>query len=96
MANETLLAAVKLSLGGIRHNALDDDIQEVIGACKLDLKTAGVRIVDESDALIRQAVKLYSRSYFNYQGEGVRYGAAYAALKDSLAMCGDYNAPSNQ
>lgn len=86
-----LLQAVKLNLG-IRHNKMDDDIAEVVAACKLDLGTAGVRLVDDANPLIRQAVKLWCRSHYNFQGEGARYAAAYAALKDSLAMCGDFNA----
>ena len=86
-----LLQAVKLNLG-IRHDKMDSDITEVVAACKLDLKTAGVRKIEDANPLIRQAVKLWCRSHYNFQGEGARYAAAYAALKDSLAMCGDFNA----
>lgn len=85
-----LLQEVKLSLG-IKHDKLDDDIKAEITACKLDLSLGGVKMAAETDPLIRQAVKLYCRSWYNFQGEADRYARAYGSLKDSLALCGDYN-----
>lgn len=81
---------VKKSLK-ITNTANDGDISDVIDACKIDLTLAGIAVVSEADALTKQAVKLYARGYFNYQGEGERWQKAYSALKDSMALCGDYN-----
>jgi hypothetical protein len=82
---------VKKSLH-ITNTANDDDINGVIEACKIDLKVAGVTVITDTDALTVQAIKLYCRAYFNYQGEGERWQKAYNSLRDSMALCGDYNA----
>lgn len=85
-----ILDDVKKSLK-ITNAANDGDISDVIDACKIDLTLAGIAVVSESDALTKQAIKLYARGYFNYQGEGERWQKAYSALKDSMGLCGDYN-----
>lgn len=85
-----ILDDVKTSLR-ISHNKLDGEITEVINACKLDLSIAGVSNVTDTDALTVQAIKMYARGWFNYQGNADRYQAAYVALKQSMALCGDYN-----
>lgn len=85
-----ILDDVKKSLH-ITNTANDADISDAIEACKIDLTLGGALIVDEDDALTKQAIKLYVRGYFNYQGEGERWQKAYSALKDSMALCGDYN-----
>ena len=85
-----LLENVKLSLG-ISHSKLDSDISTAIAAAKLDLSTAGVNKVEDADPLVEQAVKLYCRTWYNYQGMSERWEKAYAGLKNSMALCGDYN-----
>ena len=85
-----ILSDIKTSLH-ITNSANDADIADVISACKLDLKKAGVITISEIDALTKQAIKLYCRGYFNYQGEGERWQKAYDGLRDSMALCGDYN-----
>lgn len=85
-----ILDEIKTSLR-ISHNKLDDEITGVINACKLDLGVAGVANVKDTDALTVQAIKMYARGWFNYQGNADRYQAAYVALKQSMALCGDYN-----
>lgn len=85
-----ILDDVKKSLH-ITNTANDADISDAIEACKIDLTLGGALIVNEEDALTKQAIKLYVRGYFNYQGEGERWQKAYSALKDSMALCGDYN-----
>lgn len=85
-----LLNEVKLDLG-ISHTKRDADITAVIAACKTDLSVAGVKRVEDSDALASQAIKLYCRSWYNYQGQSERWESAYSALRTSMALCGDYN-----
>lgn len=85
-----LLDDVKLSLG-ISHAKLDSDISGAIAACKVDLSVSGVVIINDTDALTEQAVKLYCRAWYNYQGNSERWERAYVALKQSMALCGDYN-----
>lgn len=85
-----LLDDVKLSLG-ISHTKLDTDITTAIDACKLDLSVGGVVVIEDVDALTAQAIKLYCRAWYNYQGNSERWERAYSALKQSMALCGDYN-----
>lgn len=85
-----LLTDVKLSLG-ISHNQLDADINDAIAACRTDLEAAGVVVCSDTDALTKQATKLYCRYWYNYQGLTERWEKAYNALKQSMALSGDYN-----
>ena len=79
-----------LRLQADQHD-FDDEVQGLINACLLDLSRRGVRNANEDDALIQQAVKLYSKANFGYSTDQERYRAAYDALANSLALCGDYN-----
>lgn len=83
-----LLDAIKLDLG-IKHGKKDRDVADTIKAACLDLNIAGVR-PNKSDALVRQAVKLYCRAFYNYQGMSERWQEAYEALKRSLALSGSH------
>ena len=44
-----MLEKVKLALR-IKNNKLDDDITDLIDACKIDLSISGVKKIDETDA----------------------------------------------
>ena len=89
----SILEMVKLDLGGIRHSKLDSDINDVILAAEAELKISGANAGPESadnGALYRQAVKLYCRSYFNYQGKAEDWRAAFEGLRDHIALSGLY------
>lgn len=85
-----MLDKIKKSLR-ISHNKLDDDIQENINACLLDLTIAGVNTNIE-DELIIQAVKLYCKWQYDFCGNADRFEKAYYNLKMALALSGDYSA----
>lgn len=86
-----MLEKIKLALR-IKSNKTDEDILDLIEACKLDLTTAGVKNIKEEDALIIQAVKLYCKANYGLNNnESEKYSKAYDSLKISLALCGDYN-----
>lgn len=87
----TLFNKVKKALR-ITNNALDEEIEDIIGTCKKDLQISGVEIIDETDELIVQACKTYARAEFDYAGKGDRYKECYSLLKQHLALCGDYRA----
>ena len=65
-----LVDEIKIAIGGISHNKLDEEIKAVAMACKSDLRTGGVNVLIDTDPLLKQAVKLYARWYFNFQGAG--------------------------
>ena len=74
----------------ISHTVLDDDIQNNIDSCTLDLGVAGVYFA-EPDNLIQKAFELYAKWQFDYMGKAEQFERAYKNLKDALALCGDYN-----
>jgi Cu/Ag efflux pump CusA len=86
VAKIDIINQVKRSLG-ITHGKLDGDIDDTIKAAKADMGIAGV---EGEDALVTQAIKLYARYIYNYQGQSERWERAYRALKDAMALCGDY------
>lgn len=86
-----LIDDVKVSLR-IKSTVLDSsEIQPIIEACKADLKLSGVNKIEESDPLIKRAVVLYAKSNFGYRDDSEKFMQAYEALKNSLALSGDYN-----
>lgn len=92
MANSSLVTDVKRDLG-INHNKKDEEINSAIQAAKLELTRVGVEVADDSNALTSTAIKLWCRSWFNYQGEAERYMAAFEKLRDSMSMSGMFRAP---
>lgn len=87
---DTLLEKVKK---GIRrsHNKLDDDLLDDINACLADLEVCGV-VVNTSDPLIINAVKLYCRSLnTDDSAKSAEWLRRYEALKSSLMMASEYN-----
>ena len=88
----TLLDAVKLSLR-ISTAAFDAELEELIGACRLDLNMKGVRNIDDSENLTRQAVKLYCRANFANGDTKERelYADRYEKLAAAMSLCAFYN-----
>ena len=69
------------------NTAFDDEVTDLIAACKADLRKHGVVKISESDPLIKQAIKLYCR----YSGDDAeRFQKSYESLANSLSLCGDY------
>lgn len=86
-----MVEKIKLALR-IKNDAYDDEIQDLIDACKVDLSVGGVETVDDDDALISQAIKLYCKGNFGYDENSQKYIDAYEKLKQSMTLCGDYKA----
>lgn len=76
----------------IKISSLDDEITDLIEACKIDLKLAGIKKISEDDPLIQQAIKVYCKANFGLDNkDSEKYQRSYESLKVSLALCGDYN-----
>lgn len=73
-----------------KSSGADEEIKGLIGACLKDLEIAGVYVTDAEDPLVKQAVKLYCKGNYGYDDDTERFREAYAALKDAMALCGDY------
>lgn len=86
-----LLEKVRSSLR-IKNTKFDDEIEDLINACKVDLSLSGVKKIDAEDVLIQQAIKLYCKANFGLDNkDSEKYRNSYQALKVSLSLCGDYN-----
>ncbi len=90
MDNE-LLAVVKLDLG-IKSTAKDADITDAIEAALEDISRHGVSEskIDQKNPSIKQAVKLYCRALYNFQGDGERYAQSYEKYVNGLALDGKF------
>ena len=86
-----MLEKVKLALR-IKSNKLDEEITDLIEACKIDLSLSGVKRIKDTDSLIQQAIKLYCKANFGLDNkDSEKYQKSYEMLKISLSLCGDYN-----
>lgn len=83
-----MLESIKQSLR-ISNNAYDDEIKDLIEACKLDLKISGVAssLIIDTDPLIKQAVKSYIKAHFGYDNpDSDKFKESYSLLKQHLAI----------
>lgn len=86
-----MLEKVKLALR-IKSIKLDEEIEDLIEACKIDLSISGVRKINEEDPLIQRAIIIYCKANFGMDNkESEKYQKSYDLLKQSLSLCGDYN-----
>ena len=86
----------------VKTAAFDDEIQDLIDACKADLRLVGVNVPEDTpaegkeaaagDPLITRAIGLYAKANFGYSEDSEKYRAAYDYLKCSLSLAGDYHA----
>ena len=93
MQEDLSLDKVKKDLR-ISHSKLDEDIQDNIEACKLDLKRVGIDVT-KSDVLLEKAIKLYLRWQYNFENQADRYRNAYESLRNALSLCEDYRNSKN-
>lgn len=79
----------------VKSKTAEEEIEDLIRACKKDLEISGVYVTDDTDPLYRQATKLYCKANYGYDKDTEKFGSAYAALRDSMALSGDYRKPGD-
>ena len=85
-----MLEKIKKSLR-ITTDELNEEIEDLIEAAKLDLSISGVEKIEDDDKLIIRAVTLYCKSQFGYDNpEAERFQKTYDSLKTHLSMSSDY------
>lgn len=87
---EDMLNEAKLWVG-YSKNVFDEEIEQTMQACAIDLGNAGVVNIDFTDPLIKQAVKLYLKAQFRSDDGDNKFANAYEHLKKALALSSDYN-----
>ncbi|QKE71873.1 DNA-packaging protein [Arthrobacter citreus] len=89
-----MLELVRLSLR-VTHNALDEEIIELIESAKMDLFQSGISVEmtnEDSDPLIKRAIILYAKANFGINNDdSEKYQKSYDSLKIHLSLAGDYN-----
>lgn len=67
----------------------DDELADLISAAKNDLITGGVDLIDDTEPLIRQAIKYYCRANFRFgdSKEQELNDKNYQRLKAQLSSC---------
>ncbi|PGQ56098.1 DNA-packaging protein [Bacillus thuringiensis] len=78
----------------VSHDALDDELEDLIEASRYDLKLSGVshlKANDDNDPLIKRAIITYVKANFISDArEAERFLASYNMLKNHLTLAGDY------
>ena len=85
-----MLEEVKMALR-ISNNAYDNEITNLIDACKSDLETSGVApsyfLEETNRALIKQAILTYCKAQFGYDNQDAgRLNESYELLKQKLSI----------
>lgn len=87
---DELLQNVKTAIR-IKHAALDNDIQDNIQACLLDLKVHGIIHAGAEDALIQNAVKLYCKAEYTDDPEkSDTFRERYIEMRNCLKQAEGY------
>ena len=82
-----MLDKVKTALR-ILTTELDEELQDMINACKLDLELTGIVNIDEADPLIIRAAILYAKANFGFSADVNKFQSAYDVPEMLLAALG--------
>jgi len=87
-----LLDDVKVALRiSDTNTSFNTEINDLISAAKRDLLVAGIKVTDETDALIKRAIVTYCKAYFGYDNpDADRLIRAYQMLKMHLMLSSEY------
>ena len=87
------LASVKKDLR-VSHVESDEEIIDLIEACRKELKISGItssKIIDEEDTLIKRAVKTYCKANFGFENPDMeKLTESYELLKKHLCLSTEY------
>jgi uncharacterized phage protein (predicted DNA packaging) len=88
-----VLNEIKLALR-VTHSAFDTDVLELIEEARADLMLSGISSVkaeDDTDPLIKRAVKTYCKANFGFDNpDAERLQQSYEMIKQHLSLAGDY------
>ena len=87
--SENLIQDLMRTVRG-KSNVTKLDVTDLAAACVVDLSLAGVYVTDPEEPLCKQSLKLYCKGHYGYDKDQETFRAAYSALRDSMALSGDY------
>lgn len=85
-----ITTSVKTALR-INHDKLDSEIGSCISAAKTAMLMAGIHVIDDEDDYTSVAIMTFARSWFNFQGDGERYGKLFEMQLAGMSMNAKYN-----
>jgi hypothetical protein len=83
---EEMMQAVRVS-----STTAKAEVTDLINAAIADLHIKGVIVTDIDEALSKAAIKLYVKANYGYDKDSDRFLQAYNALRDSMALSGEYS-----
>lgn len=85
-----ILNDVKLSLR-LSGESFDTELEMLIAACKIDLETSGLDLIDEEDELTKLAIITFAKSQFGMSNsDSEKYQNSYNMLKTHMALSSNY------
>lgn len=78
----------------ISGTAFDFEVQDLIDACKIDLKISGIvdAAIDETDPLIKRAITVYCKANFGWDNQEMeKFQQSYDMIKQHMALSSEYN-----
>lgn len=79
-----LLTKIKNSLR-VTHSVLDDEVLDLIEACKVDLRISGLKTFDETNALVVFVITVYCKANFGFDNQDAdRLMKTYMTAKQHL------------
>ncbi len=79
----------------VKADSVNDEVEGLIAACKKEMEIAGILVIDETDPLVKQAIKLYCKAHYGYDEKSEKFRASFEALRDSMALSGEYSGRGN-
>lgn len=70
--------------------AITQEIEDCIEACKRDMQQVGINNLDETDALIIRAITIYCKAEFGYSEKAQQFRQSYDSLKLALSLMEEY------
>lgn len=74
----------------VKSSVGEAEVQALAEACIRDMDMSGVYVTDPTEPGARQAIKLYVKGSYGYDENNEKYMEMYRALKDAMALSGDY------
>lgn len=74
----------------VKSETARNEVTDLVKAAVRDLDIAGVYVLNAEEPLCERAITLYCKANYGYDKDSEKFRAAYAALRDSMALSGDY------
>lgn len=84
---ERIRGALRISS---QAEAITQEIEDCIEACKRDMQQVGINNLDETDALIIRAITIYCKAEFGYSEKAQQFRQSYDSLKLALSLMEEY------